>query len=466
MQALRKMLSRSRRFRTDAMVGFVVVVLLLTFGMTLAVRRIEHVTTHQIAHLQSEENEITLVERLRWSGEVLVSVGRAYLISGEPTQLANLSLATRDFDRALASLEEIELSPIGTTRLEEVRSTAVAFRTVQSKLFEDRTGNDLASVVKRFETELLPARVGLRRALDELVGHKTAVIERVYVDAQQDREQLMRWMYVFLAILAIGSLCVSWIVARHLARTYRREADALETARRALGARDELMGIIAHDLRSPLAAITMRAELLGATTSDSKAREHAAAINDTATRMAELLKTMLDVTVIEAGKFTIHEAPCDVDRLVQQVLDTYSLAATSKQVQLESFVSEPGLVVMADRERIIQVISNLVGNAIKFTPKGGRVMLAVDRGDDGVAFSVSDTGPGIALENLTRIFERYWKGESRSVKGTGLGLFIARSIIDAHRRTLAVESSPGNGATFHFTLPRVTASTSEGESNA
>jgi signal transduction histidine kinase len=434
------------------MAGFVVVVLLLTLGMTLALQRIGHVTTRQLAHVRSEEYEITLVERLRWSGEVFVSVGRAYLISGEPTQLADLSLAKRDFDTAAAALGKTELSPVGATRVEEVRRAAHAFMAVQEELVQQRSTSDVSAIVKRFETELLPARVVLRRALDELVGHKTAVIERVYMDAKQERARLMTWMYALLATLAIGSLGVSWLAARRLTSTYRRESEALETARRALAARDELMGIIAHDLRSPLGAITMRAELLESTTIDPKAREQAAAINNTATRMADLIKTMLDVTVIEAGQFTVHTAPCDVDRLLQQELDMHSMIASSKQIRLERRISEPGLVVMADQARIFQVISNLIGNAVKFTPKGGRIEIAAERVGEAVAFAVSDTGPGIPQQTC----RGSWKDESRGTKGTGLGLFIVKSIIDAHGGSISVESPPGQGATFRFTLPSAT----------
>lgn len=134
----------------------------------------------------------------------------------------------------------------------------------------------------------------------------------------------------------------------------------------------------------------------------------------------------------------------------------HSVIAGSKQIRLKRRISEPGLVVMADQARIFQVISNLIGNAVKFTPKGGRVELAVERVGEAVAFTVSDTGPGIPPANLPRVFDRFWKDESRGTKGTGLGLFIVKSIIDAHGGTISVESPPGQGATFRFTLPSAT----------
>jgi signal transduction histidine kinase len=463
---LRQLFSRSRRFRVDALVSFAIIILLLTVGMGFALRRIEHVTARQLTHVQAEEHEITLVERLRWSGELLVSAGRGYLISGDPTQLANLSLAQTDFDTAVHALERTDLSPKGASLVGEVRQAATEFRRVQELLLKERRPDDLAEIVERFETELLPARIALRRALERLVGHKTAVIESVYAEATQQRGRLMGWMYGLLATLAFGSLGVAWFSASKLARTYRREADALETARNALRARDELMGIVAHDLRSPLGAITMRAELLEQTTADAHARDQAAAINNTATRMAHLIKTLLDVNVIEAGQLTVDKSPCHVDRLVREVFDMFSTIAASKQLHFEQRVSEADMVVLADCERIFQVLSNLLGNAIKFTPTKGHVTLSAERSGDVVTFAISDTGPGISEDHLPHVFDRYWKDEKRGTKGTGLGLFIAKSIIDAHGGRLTVESSPNHGAKFRFTLPCPPESTSTPPSSA
>jgi signal transduction histidine kinase len=434
------------------MVAFAIVIVLLATGMGLALRRVERVTRDQLTHVQSEEYEITLVERLRWSGELLVSAGRGYLISPEPAQLANLNLAKRDFDAAVDALKNIELSPRGTDLLEAVRMAAMQFEGIQQELLQKRGSAELGVIVEAFETELLPARVELRRALDRLVGHKSAVIERVYADAEQERSRLLGWTYLLLGALVFGCLGIGWWSALRLARTYRREAVALETARKALASRDELMGIVAHDLRSPLSAITMRAERLQETASDASTREQAAAINNTATRMSHLIKTMLDVAVAEAGKLAVDPVPNNVDHLVGEAIEMVSTIAAAKQVHLELRVPETGLVVLADRERVFQVLANLLGNAIKFTPTGGRVTVAVDRTGDVVTFSISDTGPGIAADHLPRVFDRYWKDDSRTTKGTGLGLFISKSIVDAHGGTITAESPPNRGATFRFTL--------------
>jgi signal transduction histidine kinase len=449
----RELFPRSREFRTEAMASFAIVIVLLTVGMGLALRRIEHLTADQLDYVRSEEYEISQVERLRWTGELVVSLGRGYLISGDTEQLASLNLAKSEFDGAVEALKLSELSPVESVGVERVRMAAMKFRDVQEQLLSQRDSRPLASLAERFEYELVPAREVLRTAVDELVGHKTAVIENVYAEAQAQRERLTAWTYGLLATLLFGSLAVAWLSARRLARTYRREAEARGVAQQALTSRDELMGIVAHDLRSPLGAIAMRAEFLQTASSDPGAREQGGVIDNIATRMAHIIKTMLDVTVIETGHLTVHTSPCEVGVFAREAFEIVSTIATSKAIRLDLRVPESEMLVLVDRERIFQVLSNLLENAIKFTPRGGQVMLAVERAGDLAAFSVSDTGPGICVEDLPRVFDRFWKSDQRGTKGTGLGLYIAKGIVEAHGGRISVDSQLGSGATFRFTLP-------------
>jgi signal transduction histidine kinase len=129
-----------------------------------------------------------------------------------------------------------------------------------------------------------------------------------------------------------------------------------------------------------------------------------------------------------------------------------STLAVAKQVQLETNVRDSGLVIHADRERILQVLSNLIGNALKFSPRGGHVTIAAKRHDDEVQFAVLDTGPGISGEHLSHVFERFWKHETPGIKSTGLGLFIAKAIVEAHGGRIWAESELGHGARFYFTI--------------
>jgi signal transduction histidine kinase len=443
-------------FWSKAMAGYATVVLLLAVGMTYAIQRLDAVPNEQIARLRAEEDEITLVERLRWSGEAIVSIGRGYMLSGDQTLLGRLREAEGNFDSAIRALESQSHSSQDALLVREVERRGRSFRQTQKELVAARqSANDMNVLVRRFETELLPLRPGFGEALDRLVDQKEAAIKGAYEQAATARARLSAWLRGLLAALVLVGLGISWYFARLLSQSYRKESDALETSRKAVAARDELMGIVAHDLRNPLGAITMKAALMRKGGDLAKVRNQAESIENVAMRMEYLIKTMLDVATLEAGRFSVTSAPWGVEDLLHETTEMFGGLSASREIHLEQSVDGSDIVVMADRERVLQVLSNLLGNAVKFTPPGGRVAIAVMRKDGKARFAVSDTGPGIATEHLPRIFDRFWKHQIPGKKGTGLGLYIAKGIIDAHGGQIWAESEPGHGATFYFTLPIV-----------
>ncbi|MGE3458418.1 MAG: CHASE3 domain-containing protein, partial [Kofleriaceae bacterium] len=238
------------------------IIALLVIGMVFTIARMEQVSDGQIAYIRTEERDIGLVERLRWSGELMVSAGRGYLISGDSEFLEKLREAEANFNHAVRSLERETVTPKVAALISEVDRAAAEFHARQDALLEQREGQPPDTILARFESEVLPARYALSSALDQLVMHKGDVIERIYREAGQHRAQLMAGEYGLLAILVIVGVGAAWYFASKLEQAYRREADALETTRRALIARDDLMGIVAHDLRNPLGAIMMKAELV------------------------------------------------------------------------------------------------------------------------------------------------------------------------------------------------------------
>jgi signal transduction histidine kinase len=286
-----------------------------------------------------------------------------------------------------------------------------------------------------------------------LVEHKETRIKGVYAAANRERARLVLGMAGLLGVLVLASLGVSWYFGGRLARSHEETQNALEVMRKAVAARDEIMGIVAHDLRNPLGAITMRAALLKHETDSESTRHHAESIENVAMRMEYLIKTMLDAATMEAGRFSVTPAPCAVEDLLRETVDMFAGLFASKHVRLDGQARAAGLTIQADRERVLQVLSNLLGNALKFTPQGGEVRVSIETQREMVRFTVSDTGPGISAENLSRIFERFWKDETPGKKGTGLGLFIAKGIVEAHGGQIWVESEPGRGSRFHFTIP-------------
>ncbi|WP_438008772.1 ATP-binding protein [Sorangium sp. So ce321] len=442
------------RFEATAKMGYAVLTVLLAVGMAFSIRRFSSVADAQIARLRAKEHTIALVERLRWSSELVVSQGRGYLLSGEQELLTETHDSRARLDENVRALRDLPLSPTGLRLVTDIDQATRQFTRLQEELFAARQrSEELGSLVRRFDTELRPARRELDRSLARLVDYKEAVVRDHYERAKIERVQLERRLYGLLGLLVLAGFGIAWYFTKRLGRSYDQVRDAREAARKALAARDELMGIVAHDLRNPLGAIMMKAALVRKGAEPEKIRQHAASIENVTRRMEQLIQSMLDVATMEASTFSVTPAPCAVEDLLRETLEMFGPLAEARQIRLEPRTNEPGLVIRAERERVLQVLSNLLGNALKFTPQGGQVTLSVDREGATARFSVADTGPGIPPENLPSIFERFWKDETRGKKGTGLGLYIARGIVDAHGGRIWVESEIGHGARFYFTMP-------------
>jgi len=199
--------------------------------------------------------------------------------------------------------------------------------------------------------------------------------------------------------------------------------------------------------------IDMKLRLTGAAdqAGQNVLRGSAERIRRLAAHMKSLTDDLLDLASIEAHRFVLHLRSVESRELVDEALLVASPLAQAKQITLTlELIEVPRLE--ADPERMFRVLSNLLGNAIKFTPEGGTITIRTEHRDDDLWISIADSGPGIAPDQLPHLFERYWKGQSTSQSGSGLGLYIARGIVEAHGGRIWAESSDG-GARFTFTLP-------------
>ncbi len=215
-----------------------------------------------------------------------------------------------------------------------------------------------------------------------------------------------------------------------------------------MGIPAEVLAMVAHDLRSPLSAILLGVGLL----EGGRDEKTLSAIKRAAQRMQILIEDLLDAQRIVDGRLTLDLERLRINSVLEEIRELMEPAARAKSLSLE-VVPTDGAVV-ADRSRLLQVFGNLVGNAVKFTPAGGRVVLRAQVRDDEVIFAVEDNGPGIAEDGLPHVFDRYWQGgATRRTGGSGLGLYIAQKIVAAHGGRLWVESDLGLGSVFRFSVP-------------
>lgn len=232
-----------------------------------------------------------------------------------------------------------------------------------------------------------------------------------------------------------------------------RIKSALVEAHTKEGWQRDVLGMVAHDLRSPLSVISLSAESIAERTQEAAIRAAAHAIELATVRMERLLGDLLDVARIESGTLHIIKRQHDIRALLLEVLSSYGPMFAARDITFTVNVPPDSVEASFDYDRIVQVLSNLLGNAIKFTQSGGTVTLHAERQAEGVGFTVRDNGPGISPLALPHVFERFWQVNSEVRRGLGLGLHICENIIRAHGGQIRAESEPGKGATFRFTLP-------------
>lgn len=246
-----------------------------------------------------------------------------------------------------------------------------------------------------------------------------------------------------------------------LARELARSASlAIENARlyrkaeQAIAARDEVLGIVSHDLRNPVNRVRLAAELMTeAHALPEGAARTAAMIVRAADEMNRLIGDLLDVTRIEAGRLSVETGATTLRMLLDRFDEAHAPAAKNKGLAWDVERPEEPITLHIDEGRILQALGNLVGNAIKFTPPGGTVRVVTERTGDLVRIGVQDTGPGMDEAHLTHVFDRFWQSRTGDRRGAGLGLAIARGIIEAHNGRIRMESEVGVGTTAWVELP-------------
>jgi signal transduction histidine kinase len=344
----------------------------------------------------------------------------------------------------------------GSLRAERARTDLELFRkraAVEAKADDvvDRARNKADRVVqtardradRNAEKQTAPEA---RRMKEERAGEDDALgAERLQADESVYREREERKR-------ALASLL----------RLEREETDQhLLTERcysdEALSTRDIFLAMVSHDLRTMLGGIALNAGLLArgrqGDCDGKKVDSRAEAIQRLTARMNRLIGDLVDVASIEAGRLMVQPVRSDLTALVKDVIETFQLSAAAQTTTLTLEDPAPPMLALIDHDRIVQVLANLLINAIKFTPKGGRISVRVEALKGEARVSVADTGTGISRDHLEAIFRRFWQVGRTDRRGLGLGLYISSCIMEGHRGRIWAESVVGVGSTFFFVVP-------------
>lgn len=373
-------------------------------------------------------------------------------------QIASLSreTATGDEDhladyRAAVAAQRVPMAPLAAEtralgpdfaqRFAELEVQSRRWHLAVERYLETRRGNpSLAGRRIAYEADY-PAVIDAVHRLDEAISAFESGRRR---EIRRVTRLHVRLSAILVVLAVIAALVVLWMIAR-----FRRLASELESLVRS---RDEILGVVSHDLRSPLTTIALSTQLMQGSSAEEQA-EHVETILATTRRMERLIQDLLDVTKIESSALSIRREPIDPAAIANEAIAGHRPIAAEKNIELKSSIETPLPEVRGDRDRLLQALSNLLGNAFKFTPAGGVVRLTAQPHEGKVRFIVSDTGPGIAPSDLPHLFEPFWQARKTAHLGAGLGLKITRAIVEAHGGSIEVTNASTGGACFTFDLP-------------
>ena len=444
------------------------------------VRAHREISSRSLPALQLEVSLQEAVPRLlRLEARYLVLRDRAY---GD--------LLRERADRAAADLERLDPLLRSTTEQKIYRETVVALATYQQHVNRERallTRGEATRALRLSEGPARSAAERLDQALTQLTEATSAEVARAQAAVRALETRTWATVLVTLSVSLLAAVGATGFVAFRLTRSVRQLSAA--TARVADGSfrdplpvetRDEIGELtrafnrmaeqlrdhetlkqqffsqISHELRNPLTAIRAAAQLLlkrppGAL--DAKERHWLEAIDGSVDRLLSLVTRILDLNRLRAGVFPLERQPMELDKVVARALDVLGAQAEQQGLLLEETSTGADFVITADEEGLTQVVLNLVGNAIKFTPHGGTVSVEVIDAATHVELAIRDSGPGIPAADVARIFEPYQQAH-RGRKGSGLGLSIVKELVGAHGGSIAVESEEGKGTCVTVRLPK------------
>jgi signal transduction histidine kinase len=394
-------------------------------------------------------------ERLRYYAESMISNTRGFLFTGDRSMfLPKMYEARAEFHKLFSNIYQDELlgqSALSKKKsiLSKIEAIELQYEAILNQALRMRESRADINKIRKF---LLSKGQFLREALNDSLD-QLVLLERSYlVNAKEDANRIESKIQKTLGFVIAVSILVLLGFVFFIVRLTRESKNLLDKERKAVRSRDDILAIVSHDLKNPLSSIDLNAQLL-LRSENAATKKFGMMIEKSSTTMRSLIQDLLDHTKLEAGHLSLDLKEYELNLILADAKVVLEPLALQKAIRLEFELLDKTICIFCDRQGLLRIISNLVGNAIKFTREGGRIKVRAFPDPKALVIEVSDTGPGITPEEIPHLFDRYWQAKQTARQGTGLGLAIVKGLVEAHGGRIWVKSQIGEGSVFSFTLP-------------
>jgi signal transduction histidine kinase len=402
------------------------------------------------------------IEKIRNVAESQISNSLSFFLLGSTTLFDEQKKDKQTLTEALAKFEKEFSLPQVPEILKRIEGLEQQQQEFFDQAMEFRSKQTESKIVGQFyRSKTSPLRSQISKALDEIVVLHNAELDRARERAREaaiaPEIMIPRGMTLFTSLLGALFLGMVLLVLRMLSERSRQLAERTrlyEEAKKAVLSRDEVIAAVSQDFKEPLTAINQASEKIATSVPQSQFSDGAELIKSSALIIEDRIKDILDQTKADSSAMTLRLDQLGIDSILDDARLMLQPLAKQRDIRLEFNSVNPPALAFMDRERVMRVLANLVGNAIKFSPQNSKVVVKVRSDQQYVFVSVKDSGPGIPEKQLPEIFNHFWQARKTAEQGPGIGLAIVKTIIEAHGGTVHVESHVGHGSTFTFSLPR------------
>jgi signal transduction histidine kinase len=457
-----------KKFIGHSLEGTILLVLVILFATVLiagwgAAMKLRQTVAANADVMNVDSGALIEVERLRNLTESQIANSRAFFLLGSKSIFDKQKSDKQRLTEELPNFEKKHSLP----QIHDISKSIEKIEQQEQEFFDQamefRAKQTESKIVAQFyQSKTNPLIAQLNEKFDQIVKLQNSDLEearnRAKAAGLQAQAQIPKGMTWFTSALAALFLCVTLLVVRMLSvrRFHLRERERLvDEAKKAIIARDEVIAATSQDLKEPLSALNDIAASLEQARSHQEIAEHAALIKGTVIELQGLIDDIYDQKKSDMGNLALRLEQLAVGDIINDAEVMLQPLAKQRDITLQFDSVNQTILAYVDRERVLRVLSNLIGNAIKFSRKHSRVAIKVKSDAQFVNISVVDNGPGLPENRLSELFDHFWQARKTSDQGAGVGLAIVKTIIEAHGGSVRAENSNiGQGSTFTFSLPR------------